>query len=177
MKVIIAGAVLLVVAVGVYFGLQNFSPKKVEVSTIPALSGSTSSDPAVFADDSLGFSFAIPEGFRAQKTLDDAGESILVQSADASHGFEVYISAFTDPAESITRERIEKEAGLTVANDSPLTVSTVGQGIQFDSTTENPPMHHAWFVYNGYLYQAHARIDDASVLQTMLASWKFTNHE
>jgi hypothetical protein len=177
MKVIIAGAVLLVVVAGAYFGFRNFSPKQIDTSTIPTLSGSTSSDPTVFADDSLGFSFAIPQGFRAQKTLDDEGETVLVQSADASHGFEVYISAFTDPAESITRERIEKEAGLTVTNDSPLTVSTVGQGIQFDSTTENPPMRHAWFVYNGYLYQAHARIDDASVLQTMLASWKFTTHE
>lgn len=176
MKIFAVGGVLLLVGVGIYFGLRNFSPKNIDLSTIPSLSNATATDPSVFADDTLGFSFAIPEGFHAQKTLDDAGESVLVQSADAAHGFEVYISAFNDPPESITRERIEKEAGLTVANDSPLTVDGA-TGLQFDSTAEQPPMHHAWFVYNGYLYQAHARTDDVALLQATLASWKFTTHE
>ncbi len=140
-----------------------------------ASASTAASDPSTFTDSALGFSFAIPPGFHVQKTLDDSGEMVLVQSSDASHGFQVYITAFNDPGSSITKARIEQEAHLSVGSDSPLTVATVAQGLQFDSTADTPPTRQAWFVYDGYLYQAQVWASDATLLQTILSSWHFTS--
>lgn len=131
----------------------------------------TNSD--VFTENSLGFSFAIPAGFHAQKLLNDSGETILVQSADDTNGFQVYITPFTGSASDIIKQNIEQQARMTVANDSPITVASVAQGLQFDSASDTPPTRQAWFVYQGYLYQAQTWASDAQLLQQILASWKF----
>jgi hypothetical protein len=130
-------------------------------------------DPSVFTEPSLGFSFRLPSGYKAQKILNDTGETVLVQDDKGAQGFQVVITPFSDPGSSITKARVEKEAGLTVANDAPLTVASVAQGLKFDDNSSSPPLRDAWFAYNGYLYQAQVWKSDAALLDTILSSWQF----
>ena len=173
------GIVLLIGGMGVWYVSQQASHADVVVSRSRDVQGTSTTPSAslagsnTFTDDSLGFSFAIPSGFHAQKTLDDSGETVLVQSSDAAHGFQVYITPFTDPASSVTKARIQSEAKLTVADDSSVTVAGVAQGLQFDSTADTPPTRQVWFVYNGYLYQVEVRASEVDLLQTILGSWTF----
>lgn len=180
-SLISVGIVLLIGGMGVWYSSQQASHAVGVVSRSRDVQGTSTTpsaslvDSNTFTDDSLGFSFVIPPGFHAQKTLDDSGETVLVQSADESHGFQVYITPFTDPASSVTKARIQSEAKLTVANDSSITVAGAAQGLQFDSTADTPPTRQVWFVYNGYLYQASTWASDANLLQTILASWHFNS--
>jgi hypothetical protein len=167
--------VILILSMLVFSGLRYLLGGRVGSATPDSSgqAGSARAGQSIFTEDSLGFFFTVPPGFRAQKLLDDSGETILVQSADDTHGFQVYITSFSDPASSITKGRIENEAGMTVANEAPLTVAGVAQGLQFNSTADTPPTRQAWFVYNGDLYQVLTWASDESLLQTVLASWQF----
>ena len=171
--------VVLLIGIGVWYLLPHIlgsikhSPEGSGSMTQASTTQATTTDPSVFTNDSLGFSFAVPKGFHVQKTTDDSGETVLMQSSDSSHGVQVYITPFTDAVSSITKTRVEREAKLAVANDSPLTVAGVGHGLQFDSTNDTPPTRQAWFVYNDYLYQASSWASDVNLLQAVLASWQF----
>lgn len=127
----------------------------------------------VFTESSLGFSFAVPDGFNAQKILNDSGETILVQSPKDTSGFQVVISPFSDSGTSITPERVSKEAKLKVAHAVTITVSGVAQGLMFDDLSSTPALRDAWFVYNGYLYQTQTWKSDEALLTQVLDTWKF----
>jgi hypothetical protein len=178
-KIIGIVAVILLIGGGVWYATNNSAGIVSSTATSTDATTSAQTDPSTFTESSLGFSFAIPAGFHTQKLLDDSGETILVQSADGTNGFQVYITAYGDPASSITKANIQKEAGMTVANDSPITVGDSsgagqGMGLQFDSTADTPPTRQAWFVYEGNLYQAQVWASDASLLQQILSTWKFS---
>jgi hypothetical protein len=129
--------------------------------------------PNTFVESSLGFSFVVPLGFSVQRDLNDEGETILVLAPDGTNTFQVYITSFNDGGKPFTAQRIEQEAGMAVANDSPITLGGV-QGIQFDSTADTPPTRQVWFVYQGFLYQAETYATNVALLQQILASWRFT---
>ena len=127
-----------------------------------------------FSDPSVGFSFAVPSGYHAQRMLGDTGETILVQSGSAaSGGFQVYITPYSGSGTSITPAAVESEAKLKIANPSPLLVAGAASGLAFTDTSSVPPLSDAWFVYNGYLYQAQAFSSNAALLKNALASWQF----
>lgn len=127
-----------------------------------------------FSDPSVGFSFAVPSGYHAQRILGNTGETVLVQSdAAASGGFEVYVTPYGGSGASITKAAVETEAKLKVASPSPLLVAGAASGLAFTDTSSVPPLSDAWFVYNGYLYQAQAFSSDATLLKNALASWQF----
>ncbi|MBU6320951.1 MAG: hypothetical protein KGI78_00625 [Patescibacteria group bacterium] len=168
-------AIILVVALGIWAALRYGRGGAVDLWGAGSSASSTpAGDAGTYTEDSLGFSFAVPPGMHTQKLLDDNGETILVQPAGSDDGFQVYITAYGDDASSITKANIEKQAGMTVANDSPITVANVARGLEFTSTGDNPPTLQAWFVYNGNLYQAQTWASDPALMQQILGSWKFT---
>jgi len=153
------------------FSLLNFNigASSSGAITIPKKSSSQK----IFSDLSLRFSFAIPAGYHVKKILNDSNETILMQSKDSRHGFQVVITPFTDSGLSITKARIQSEAGLRVTNDIPVIVARVAQGLAFDDISSNPPLRDVWFVYKRHLYQVQTWKSDSSLLNDTLISWKF----
>lgn len=146
---------------------------KTATTTPAATTTPTGVQNGVFTESSLGFSFAVPDGFNAQKILNDSGETILVQSPKDTSGFQIVITPFSDPGTSLTPERITKEAKLKVANAVTITVSGVAQGLMFDDLSSTPALRDAWFVYNGYLYQTQTWKSDEQLLTQVLNTWQF----
>lgn len=146
---------------------------KTATTTLAASSTPTGVRNGIFTESSLGFSFAVPDGFNAQKILNDSGETILVQSSNDASGFQVVVTPFSDPGTSITPERVSKEAKLKVANAVTITVSSVAHGLMFDDLSSTPPLRDAWFVYNGYLYQTQTWKSDEQLLTQVLNTWHF----
>ena len=145
-------------------------------SSTPAVQGSAGTARGRFSDPSIGFSFAVPTGFRAVKSLSDNGETILVQSSAASSsstdGVEIYVRSYKGSSADITVKNIETQAGLRAQN--AVAVSIAGaQGLGFLDVSSNPPLYEAWFVRRGYLFQAMAWKQDAPQLKSILASWQF----
>lgn len=133
----------------------------------PGLSGTTFYDPA------LHFLFSVPPGFRASRLVTDAGETILIQSADAHKGVQVYITPFAQSGLSITPARVVQQAGLKIAHTVPITVANVAHGLSFEDVSSNPPLYESWFSYNGLLFQTSTWASDQSLLDVVLLSWQF----
>ncbi len=145
-------------------------------STSAAEQGALGTESGRFSDPSIGFSFAVPTGFRAVKNLSDNGETILVQTSSASSSVsdtvEVYVRSYNGSPTDITAKNIEAQAGLTVQNSVAVSIAGA-QGLGFLDASSNPPLYEAWFVHNGYLFQAMAWEKDAPLLKSILASWRF----
>ncbi len=133
----------------------------------------TGSSSGIFSDPSIGFSFSVPDGYHAQKILSDSGETVIVQPATGSSGFQVFVIPFSDPGSSITAARVEKEARLTITHTASVTVASTAQGLSFIDNSSSPPLYDTWFAYNGYLYQAQTWASNAPLMENILASWQF----
>jgi len=127
-----------------------------------------------YTEPDLGISFTIPAGYHVHRELSDLGETLFVLAPDGSNTFQVFVSSFNNDGKPLTAHDINQAVGLTVANDTPITVGGVAQGVQFDSISDSPATHLAWFIYEDYLYQAQAFFNDTGLLQAALTSWRFT---
>lgn len=166
---IVLACIVVLAAAGAYF----FFAKSAGTAH-PSTATSTTADAAgTYTDPYNGFSFAIPTGFHITQFNQNGGETVLVQSADASQGFQIFVTAFTDPGSSITAARVQSQAGIKTQNATPVKIAGAADGLAFDDVSDSPELAEAWFVYGGNLYQAEAPLTERSLLIALLQSWKF----
>jgi RsiW-degrading membrane proteinase PrsW (M82 family) len=132
------------------------------------------SEATTYTEPSLGVSFTIPAGYHVHRELSDLGETLFVLAPNGSNIFQIFVRSFNDEGKPITALLVNQEVGYAVANDAPITVGGIAQGLQFDSISDAPATHLVWFAYNGYLYEAQAFSNNTDLLRNILASWRFT---
>lgn len=159
---------------GALAALHFFDGAPASLATSTAVAPGTHD--GTFSDPSIGFSFAVPSGYHTARNLSDSGETVLVQpeasSSSANDGVEVYVRTYSGTAADITVKNIQSQTGLTVQN--PIAISIAGaQGLGFVDASSQPPLYDAWFVHNGYLFQTLAWKSNATLLKSVLASWRF----
>src|SRR3989338_6346571 len=144
------------------------------------------------------FSFQYPKNLTLQEFDDERGKTSDVESPKTSDveelaGFQIFIAPF-DEEGPITPERIKKDLlNIVVENPTPTKVGpSTGSG-QADALSfvgeGDPPTGEAggfktaevWFVYppepypNGnYLYQVTAKLEDATLIEEILKTWRFS---
>jgi len=171
-RILITLAILLLMALGVVWFLWGRS-------SLPSLAPEAASDSAMgetYRDNTFGFLFQYPTGYRvATTTFGDGGELITVEK-DANTGFQIAVTPF-DESGPLTVERIrldlpdmvmEEPRAFQVGGDAGAEgVAFFGENAELGKTRE------IWFSHAGFLYQvtAYARMDKE--IANIMGSWRF----
>lgn len=122
------------------------------------------------------FSFKYPEGFKiGEVPHGEDGNTIVVQNAEDSVGFQVYVTPYGGADTAITKAKIEADIpDMKVKQPQPVAIGSSGKGLAFISENSNfGESREVWFVFNGHLYQISTYLSQDKLLQRVLNSWKF----
>lgn len=127
-----------------------------------------------YENTKYGFSFEKPSGYTVGVLRDDFGETLLVQNAKISSGFQVYITPVDGPV-VLTKEQIQKDLpGTAVINAKTIKIDGKADGLMFESNSSSPGSFEIWFAYQNYLYQVSSYKDFGVELQKIINTWRFS---
>lgn len=129
---------------------------------------------ATYRNARLGFSITYPETFAAQEFDEGNGATtVLFQKPGAREGFQLFIVPYAE--DSISPERIKKDIPTGVVEEP--TEVVIGDGIRATVFWSESPgvgrTREAWFIHEGYLYEATAYAAGDEVLGTALSTLDF----
>ncbi len=167
---------------GVSFGLEEEDGEPAGAGAPDGTDATSPGAPAdrQYASAEYNFSFLYPEGFKLTEFSERGGYMVLVRSAEGEAAFQVFITPYDEPAESLTAERIHRDLPDLVMRDvgafsfGETTAGRQVAGLTFIS--EGPPFdvsREVWFVRGGHLYQVSAYLADQDALQAVLRTWRF----
>lgn len=164
-------------------GAHLLSPRPPAASQDPALSGTRISegtvvaadaDTATFTHQKLGFSLSYPK--RLLVTEFDEGQgarTIVFQEPGETSGFQIFIVPYKGT--TITPERIRKDIPSGVVRDPVEAI--IGDGIRATVFWSESPgvgeTREAWFIHDGYLYEATAYAAQDAMLGEILSTLDF----
>lgn len=145
--------------------------------------------PLEYKNESLGFSFRYPKGFKITEFSDGQGNVILAEGENGK-SFQIYIQPFDEPAfvetstgkeMTLTSERIRQDVPKIVMRNTQLYELDGISTIVFESEEPNfGPTFEVWFIYpenpypNGnYLYQITSSADFAQEVTEIINTWRF----
>lgn len=188
-KLFTVGLAVLLVGLGLYFGLGGKDKVAQIVSDINPSSDDSPTDedlapiepdaifkePIVYSSlkqsySHTGFSFKYSDGFKVSSTVVETGEVVTIENSKGS-GFQIFIITW-DEAGSITPERIWKDQPDMEINDPKNAVLDGVQALVFNGFDEDMgETFEAWAVYKGKLYQiAGPKTAEKLVIET-LETW------
>ncbi|MEX0919022.1 MAG: hypothetical protein WDZ85_03640 [Candidatus Paceibacterota bacterium] len=129
-----------------------------------------------YVSTDFGFRFRFPENLRFSTFAERNGQMILANSATgAGNAFQIFISPFDEPADSLTPDRLRQDLpDLVVKKPEVFKLADRASGLAFVS--DGPPFgesREVWFVYQNHLYQISAYLDNDALLQNILRTWRF----
>lgn len=119
------------------------------------------------------FSLLYPEALSVREYDEGAGAiTITFQDVKSGTGFQLFIVPYS--MDQVTDERFKKDIPSGV-RENVTAVSVDGAvGAAFDSEHQLlGPTREIWFVKNGFLYEVTTHRDLASLLPTIMTTWKF----
>lgn len=188
------GVAIVLVALGFFFFLfHTTSPRPalltsdVASSTIPSANTVTSSPlihttPGVetwYTNDTLHFSFRLPDGFMAPeaKTNVSGAQAVTVYNTSGDKLLVVAIPITVDIGNTLSAQDIIADTkGQVVTNIRPAIVGTVVTGLAFDTDSKEWGGEGSalWFKFNGYLYEVTTYAKDAPLLDFIRSTWQFS---
>lgn len=131
-----------------------------------------------FASTKSGYSFLVPSGYRAHALGTDSGgtDSVVVQGA-SGNGMQISVTPFDEKATDLTAARIHQDLPkMKISDAKTIPVASGISGLEFssDNPAWNGSSRELWFVYKGRLYQLATYAKDASLLDTIWKSWRWT---
>jgi hypothetical protein len=174
----LAGAVLLIVALGFFWWNLNRSQKADDAGKDIAenSSGAASVGTKTYTHPEYGFTFDYPADFTLGKFPEENGETILVQGADGKKGVQIFVAPYDEKGE-LSLDMIRKSAGdLVVKNEKE---SQIGRdkikAFTFDLSSKSGDMETraVWFVVDKNLYQIGSYQEFSNDLDKIMASWRF----
>ena len=176
--------IILLLGVGIFFSLKSTLPTEGGTPTGGGAEAvkeieedkATLSTPVTavrYENTKYGFSFEKPSGYTVGVLRDDVGETLLVQNAKISSGFQVYITPVDGPV-ILTKEQIQKDLpGTAVNNAKTFKLDGKADGIMFESSGSAGDSFEVWFAYQNNLYQVSSYKAYAPELQKIMNTWKF----
>lgn len=145
--------------------------------------------PLEYKNESLGFSFRYPKGFKITEFSDGQGNVILAEGENGK-SFQIYIQPFDEPAfvetstgkeMTLTPERIRQDVPKIVMRNTQLYELDGISTIVFESEEPNfGPTFEVWFIYpenpyphGNYLYQITSSADFAQEVTEIINTWRF----
>lgn len=185
--------IILLLGLGIFFSLKSTPPEEKLDATQEEVRQEVEADKETlktpvtatrYENTKYGFSFEKPDGYTVGVIRDDFGETLLVQNAKISSGFQIYITPLDGPT-VVTKEQIQKDLpGTTVVNSKALTLDGKASGLMFESNNSSMPggSFEIWFIYpesvegvTAYLYQVSSYKAFAPELQKIMNTWNFKN--
>ena len=111
-----------------------------------------------YSDKFLGLSFNYPKEFGVSSFKESEDEyMVLVQDVNKKVGIQISSLSFSDPFESLTKERIENDLGITLSKYSIIKIGKDGDidAVTFVSGT-SVLYREVWFVKGDFLIQFKA---------------------
>lgn len=133
-----------------------------------------------FVSEKYGFSFDLPEGFKAGTFPDEKGELVVIEKSP-SEGFQIYISPF-DTEGPLTADFIRSELpNMPMRNVKTAKLDLV-PAVVFGSANESiGETFEVWLAYpespvahGNYLYQIMTYREFAGEMTGILQSWTFS---
>ncbi len=145
-----------------------------------------------YVSEPYGFSFQVPSDFSLGEFDEAGGRLVLVQAPSAGSGqgtggqddpsstsgptFQVFITAWDEPEQSLTPERIREDVpdlvirrpeALSMEGGSRQALTFVGESERFGTTRE------VWMVNDGWLFQVITSAENQKALSKILNTWQF----
>ncbi|OGF82113.1 hypothetical protein A2924_03000 [Candidatus Giovannonibacteria bacterium RIFCSPLOWO2_01_FULL_44_16] len=130
----------------------------------------------LYNSEELGFSFQYPPNFVISSFEEGEATIILATATSTDASFQIYITAFDEPGDMITAERVQQDIPDIIINDpQEITIGGLAKGISFISESPEGSTSNSeiWFAHTGWLYQITAPLSDDTLLQRVLNMWKF----
>jgi len=130
-----------------------------------------------YTNETFHFSFNYPEEFKITEKKDATGQTIIVTNPnDSREGFQIMITPFKDPVNTLTPDRIEADIpDLFITDVFNISIDSVAKGLMFES--DNPDFdansREIWFVYKGSLFQVSTYLKNDILIRNILGTWKF----
>lgn len=175
--------IILLLGFGIFFSLKSTPPENTaeiteEVKEEIKQDKATLATPVTavrYENTKYSFSFEKPSGYTVGVLRDDVGETLLVQNAKISSGFQVYITPLDGPV-VLTKEQIQKDLpGTAVNNAKTFKLDGKADGLMFESSGSAGDSFEVWFIYKNFLYQVSSYKAYAPELQKIINTWRFTN--
>jgi hypothetical protein len=184
---ITGGSVVFLIVVGCLLFLWYGKPYQ----ALPSLSASTTppvaaplirTTPGVetwYTNDTLHFSFRLPDGFMAPeaKSVNVSGaQAVTVYNKDGDTLLVVAIP-LASAAGALTEDEIHANTpGQTITNVEQGAVGALVTGFSFDTDDKEWGGDGVgfWFAYNGYLYEITTYAKDAPLLDFIRSTWQFS---
>lgn len=126
----------------------------------------------VYNHQSPNFSFPYPEGFKVSSFIQSGQEMVLVQNNKKAHAFQIALSFFDEPNNSLNADRIRRDiVDLNMEDPKQINIGEKGSGVSF--VDKDTGMREVWFVYNNFLYQITATRESEGLLEAVLENWSF----
>jgi len=130
----------------------------------------------IFVDKNNRFSFEYPSEFSISQFGNlEEGETVLAQRSSEKAGFQIFITEFDEPAESLTVEKIRSEIPDIIIKDAqPVNWHGKYVGISFSGNNSlSESTREIWIVDRGLLYQMTTYLNEQKLLKQVLETWKF----
>jgi len=130
-----------------------------------------------YTNGTFHFSFNYPKVFKITEKNDAGGQTIIVTNpSNSSHGFQVAITPFSDPVNTLTKETIETDIpDLFITDVLKISIDSVAKGLMFES--DNPDFdsssREVWFIYKGNLYQMSTYLKNDILVRKVMETWEF----
>lgn len=188
-RIIIFSVLVLLVAGALFLGVKYFgkegsdisitsatstAPPKIFPETIPEAEQKTLDLPRTFSHPLYKFSFNYPAGFTANilPSTEAGGETIVVQNQSKNAGFQIYLEPYDASDTDITKERLAQDIPeMKIKESQEVIIGSSGRGLAFVAADTNT--REVWFIFGGTLYQITAPIENDTLLQRVLNTWKF----
>ena len=130
-----------------------------------------------YVSEVYNFSFRHPANFYISQFPENKGEIILVRDRIGENSFQIYITPYDEPANSLTAQRVRRDLpSLIMENIQEFLIGNEASGLAFISKSEAFNIsREVWFVRGEHLYQISAYLESQDSLQEILRTWKFDN--
>ena len=161
----------LLIAAGVYFSFKGERIERIE--NVPQVLNFNSGRQAQGTryEDPSGFSFELPQGYRARKVEEEAQATIIIEKG-AGSGFQIVVSSYDEPSGEFGVARIKQDLPDLVMRDVKEISVANGKGVAFDSDSG----HEIWFVAGGSLFQMTAPQNEIINAKNAIDTFAINSH-
>ncbi|TSC62829.1 MAG: hypothetical protein G01um101448_351 [Parcubacteria group bacterium Gr01-1014_48] len=129
-----------------------------------------------YVNTAYGFSFDKPTSMDVSSFTEDMGETILIQEAKGSAGFQIFILPWDEQEYTVmTVERIREDLpDFTIREPQEVVLADGTHALLFWSEEKSVGRtREVWIIKNEYLYQISALAHFDPLLARVMSSWRF----